>query len=170
MRDVRRVGIGQPEESRQCDVVHDCGSLLMTKHVPANPNTNKLPAGIAEADVHSAITQSGYPLQNIAGDYCEKAGFRTIEEWSYLDKDAEPLRTIDVKAEKPLFEYQKGSETKIRPNLILLIECKQSELPYVFFLSQRPIRVSHFRSSRRAPQTSLAVVTTTSNPCPSSTH
>jgi hypothetical protein len=116
----------------------------MTKHVLVNPNTNKLPAGIAEADVHSAITKSGYPLQNIVADYCEKAGFRAIEEWSYLDKDAEQLRTIDVKAEKPLFNYQKESGAKIRPSLVLLIECKQSELPYVFFLSRHPIHVSHF--------------------------
>ncbi|MGD0182296.1 MAG: hypothetical protein ABSC15_20985 [Terriglobales bacterium] len=118
----------------------------MTKHVLINPDTNKLPDGIAEPDVCGAITKSGYPLQNIVAGYCEKAGFRAIEEWSYLDndKDAEQLRTIDVKAEKQLFEYQQGSETKIRPSLVLLIECKQSQLPYVFFLSQHPVRISHF--------------------------
>lgn len=108
----------------------------MTKSTPINPNTNKLAAGVNEADVLGAITKSGYPLQNIVADYCEKGAFRTVEEWSYLDKDSGQLRTIDVKAEKPLFDSKEGAKIRVRPGLVLLIECKQSQLPYVFFLSR----------------------------------
>jgi hypothetical protein len=99
---------------------------------------------VTEADVLDAVGKSGYPLQNVVSDYLQTATFRTVEEWSYLDKESGQLRTIDVKAEKPLFEYGKG-DIRVRPSLVLLIECKQSQMPYVFFLSRYPIRrVSHF--------------------------
>jgi len=89
---------------------------------------------VTEADVLDAVGKSGYPLQNVVSDYLQTATFRTVEEWSYLDKESGQLRTIDVKAEKPLFEYGKG-DIRVRPSLVLLIECKQSQMPYVFFLS-----------------------------------
>jgi hypothetical protein len=117
----------------------------MAKRNPVNPDSNKLSCGITEADIRDAIAKSGYPLQNIVANYCEEAKFRVVEEWSYLDKDSGQLRTIDVKAEMPLFDYlELKREIRIRPSLVLLIECKQSQLPYVFFLSRRPIRASHF--------------------------
>lgn len=135
----------------------------MTKHRPVNPNTNKLGAGVTEADVLGAITKSGYPLQNIVADYCEVAHFRTIEEWSYLDKESRQLRTIDVKAEKQLFDEQVGEQVgakiRVRPSLVLLIECKQSQLPYVFFLARHPIHVSHFPVFAGLHQGEIAIKT-----------
>jgi len=80
----------------------------MTKRDLVNPRTNRLVAGVTEADVLDAVGKSGYPLQNVVSDYLQTATFRTVEEWSYLDKESGQLRTIDVKAEKPLFEYGKG--------------------------------------------------------------
>lgn len=68
--------------------------------------------------------------------------FAPLKKWSYVDKDSGQLRTIDVKAEKPLSELENGRDVKVRPSLVLLIECKQSQMPYVFFLSRHPIRVS----------------------------
>jgi hypothetical protein len=116
----------------------------MAKRDLVNPKANQLVAGVTEADVLDAVAKSGYPLQNIVSDYFGTATFRTVEEWSYLDKDSGQLRTIDVKAERPLFDYEIGRDIRIRPSLVLLIECKQSQMPYVFFLSRHPIRVSHF--------------------------
>jgi hypothetical protein len=119
--------------------------LPMTKQALVNPNANKLAAGVTEAQVMDAIAKSGYPLQNIVSEYCESAEFHTMEEWSYLDRDLGQLRTVDVKAEKRLGDHTKGSEgTRVRPSLVLLIECKQSQLPYVFFLARHPIYLSHF--------------------------
>ncbi|EQB64217.1 MAG: hypothetical protein RBG1_1C00001G1796 [candidate division Zixibacteria bacterium RBG-1] len=102
---------------------------------PLNPTTNKLGSGVLLADVQAAVAKSGYPLQTIIADSL-KNDFRTQQEWSYIDRDTKELRTLDIFAEKWLFEIQDVNQYRIRPTLDLLIECKHSELPFVFFLSQ----------------------------------
>jgi len=119
--------------------------FIWMKHSLPNPTANRLGAGVTEADVLQAVTKSGYPLQTIVADYFRNRDFRVIEEWAYIDKETEHLRTIDVKSEKPLYDYLKEKrDLRVRPALVLLVECKQSQLPYIFFLSPRPIRVSRF--------------------------
>jgi len=117
--------------------------------------------GVTEADVASAISRSGYPLQTIVAGYCEDTGFHTVEEWSYLDKDSAQLRTIDVKAEKPLPSniIKRPTDCRVRPSFVLLLECKQSQLPYVFFLSRHPIRTSHFPFLAGLRQFEIAIKT-----------
>jgi hypothetical protein len=116
----------------------------MTRQKITNPETNKLIAGVTEADITNAVGRSGYPLQSIVADLCEELEFRTVQEWGFVDKDSGHLRTLDVKAEKYLFDGAHGAEARVRPSLVLLIECKQSQLPYIFFLARHPIRISHF--------------------------
>ena len=107
-----------------------------------NPVTNILEAGISETDLKSAIERSGYPLQTVIGNAL-RSEFRVQDEWSYIDRDTHDLRTIDILAQKPLYPYD-NSNPRIRPSVNLLIECKQSELPFIFFLTPEKPFVPQF--------------------------
>lgn len=109
------------------------------KHTPDNPPTNQLGSGITESRVVEAVERSGYPLQvHVAAILRSTVGpciepFGVLEEWSYLDRDSGELRNVDLHAELRLHEWD--PQPRVRPKLNVLIECKQSQLPYVFFLS-----------------------------------
>src|SRR5262249_6994160 len=62
--------------------------------------------------------------------------FQIHEEWCYIDDETHKLRTIDIVAEKMLSDP--GSIKRIRPSVVLHIECKRSELPYIFFEAIAP--------------------------------
>lgn len=97
-----------------------------------NPITNILNQDLKEDDVLTAIQQSGFPLQTqVASKLMKKFGVQ--EEWAYIDESSEELRTIDILAYKR-FWTQTPRHPYVRPNLKLLIECKKSNQPYVFFL------------------------------------
>ena len=105
------------------------------KSTPENPSSNKLPPGVSDEVLHAAIRASGYPLQlEVVQNLSEK--FRIQEEWSYIDHQTQAPRTIDLVASRTLFEWEEP-QPRARPELNLVIECKKSELPYVFFLSDR---------------------------------
>lgn len=107
-----------------------------------NPPANELRAGINEEQILSAIRRSGYPLQTIIADKLRKR-FSIQEEWSFQDADSPTLRTLDIRAERRLLEHER-SELRVRPTLELLIECKQSDLPFIFFVSGRSMPSKHF--------------------------
>ena len=109
---------------------------------PNNPPSNKLGAGLTEADVFAAVSKSGYPLQTIVANSL-RPQFHVQEEWGYIDKDTQEPRTIDILAEKQLYDFIQ-EQPRVRPTLDLLVECKQSALPYVFFLSPSKPWVPHF--------------------------
>lgn len=110
--------------------------------IPNNPPTNKLGSGLSEADVLAAVSKSGYPLQIMVANFL-RPQFHVQEEWSYVDKDTHELRTIDILAEKRLYDFTQ-EQLRVRPTLNLLLECKQSTLPYLFFLSSSKPWVPHF--------------------------
>jgi hypothetical protein len=106
----------------------------------AFPEYAYLPDGVTTDDLCAAITQSGYPLQaaianalrdSLAhGDY-----YLTMqEEWAYVDSDTGQVRSIDIFAELPLVKPPTARPLSVTPYLNLLVECKQSEMPYIFFL------------------------------------
>ncbi len=98
---------------------------------PDNPVRNSLIAGVTDTALLEAITRSGYPLQTrVAENLSVK--FHVREEWSYLDRDSNALRTLDIHASQRLFDFR-SSQPRVRPELNILIECKQSDLPFVFF-------------------------------------
>jgi len=103
------------------------------KTVSHNPAANILGAGVTDVMVEQAIASSGYPLQLVVAQKLS-SDFSLQEEWSFVDPDTGSARTIDLVACKRLFEW-KEPQPRIRPALDLVIECKQSDLPYVFFLS-----------------------------------
>lgn len=110
--------------------------------IPNNPLTNKLGSGLTEADLLAAVSKSGYPLQTIVANLL-RSQFHVQQEWCYLDKDTHESRTIDILAEKSLFDLTQ-EQPRVRPTLDLLVECKQSALPYVFFLTANKPWVPYF--------------------------
>jgi len=115
---------------------------------PSTPLSNELPPGLLEKDIIDAITESGYPLQTKVAASLLSHGFDPVdEEWPYIDSDTHQTREIDLRATKSL----EGTELEpmlgrsgIEPMLNLMFECKQSTLPYVFFLCQRTPWIDHF--------------------------
>jgi hypothetical protein len=107
-----------------------------------NPASNVLGPGLADAMVTDAVKASGFPLQLVVANLLSP-NFSLHEEWSYLDSDTQTVRTIDIVATRPL--YERGEfPTRARPSVSFVIECKQSDLPYVFFLSGTTPRLSDF--------------------------
>ncbi len=108
-----------------------------------NPKSNVLGSGLSDSDIEKAILKSGYPLQTVIADILRK-DFYTQEEWSFIDPKTKEIRAIDIHAEKPLYEFSNENQPRVRPTLNLIIECKQSELPYVFFLSPEQVRTTNY--------------------------
>ena len=106
----------------------------------SNPSQNKLPPGIKEPELVQAIENSGYPLQGVTAAKL-LSEFSVTEEWGYIDRDSQEHRTLDVFAFKPLTDDKSAN---IQPLLILLIECKRSEHPYVFFQTVTDRQIPQF--------------------------
>lgn len=112
------------------------------KKVKDNPGSNKLQAGVTEEKINAAVVKSGYPLQTrVSKQLSDK--FFVQEEWSFADKKTGEIRSTDILAEKWFWEKEK-KQPRVRPNLNLIIECKQSELPYIFFLSDHTLWAPNF--------------------------
>ena len=99
------------------------------KSAAGNPVENDLPTGVKEADVSGAINESGFPLQIVVAQILTKFSANITEEWSYIDRDTKELRSLDLFTNDAL---PSALET-VGPRLQLLIECKRSRLPWVFF-------------------------------------
>jgi hypothetical protein len=110
-----------------------------------NPSSNALPAGLTRNQVLDAVAKSGYPLQFFVGELLrnwppdENASFSVQDEWSFLDRDTNDSRHLDIRADLRLHPWE--PQPRVRPQLTLLIECKHSELPYVFFGRKDPLGV-----------------------------
>jgi hypothetical protein len=100
-----------------------------------NPPTNKLENGITESDILNAVSQSGFPLQSFVANELES--FQIQEEWLYIDRDTNEQRALDIMAQRPLELNEQWFKVRVRPHLCLLIECKKSNSPWVFFLSKK---------------------------------
>ena len=99
-----------------------------------NPKENSLPREVLEGYLREAVAMSGYPLQGVVADQLQ-AEFSVAEEWSYLDRVTAEQRTLDIFAFRRLSEETR-SGLLVAPSLLLLIECKRSRHPYVFFKSK----------------------------------
>jgi hypothetical protein len=93
-------------------------------------DANRLPAGITKAQLDTAILASGYPLQTTTAVKLATRFDHIEEEWTYIDVQTSEIRALDLLAERRLWAT---SQPRVMPELSVLIECKQSELPYVFF-------------------------------------
>lgn len=96
---------------------------------PENPLSNRLPKGLEETSFIEAIEGSGYPLQGIVSEKLQDQ-FHVTEEWGYIDDETKEHRSLDLFAYRKLSE---NSKSPVQTSLVLLIECKKSFHPYVFF-------------------------------------
>jgi len=108
-----------------------------------NPTTNNLGPGLTEQNVAAAVSKSGYPLQTNVSRILQPK-FTLQEEWSYFDKDSKEIRTVDILASQLLYDPTTQEQPRVRPTLSLIIECKQSTLPYIFFLSPNTKWIPNF--------------------------
>jgi hypothetical protein len=108
---------------------------------PGNPSRNRIPIGIKEQTLIDSIEKSGYPLQGVVANKLLTRAFHVTEEWGYADRDTHDARSLDVAAYHGL-----GSEraAAVNPCLFLLIECKRSTHPYVFFRTTTHSDISWF--------------------------
>ena len=101
---------------------------------------NELPPGCREEALVSAIDQSGYPLQGRVA-YKLKDHFRITEEWGYFDSSTNEHRSLDIYGYRRLIENTKAA---VQPSCAVLVECKRSRHPYVFFRLVTEMLLSDF--------------------------
>lgn len=106
-----------------------------------NPSGNQLPPGLLETELINAIESSGYPLQGVVAGELKKHFDDVTEEWGYIDHDTKEHRSLDVFAHKYVSE---DHPAEVQPGVILLIECKRSRHPYIFFRSTSPPSMHEF--------------------------
>jgi hypothetical protein len=102
---------------------------------PSNPKGNALGSGVTRSALLDAVVRSGFPLQTIIAARLLRRKYDLDEEWAYVDADTEEQRTLDIRAEGRLQDSMSESSKgrMLGTQLSLLIECKQSELPFVAF-------------------------------------
>jgi hypothetical protein len=136
-----------------------------------NPATNSLLDGVTEAQLQEAVAKSGYPLQAAVVRRIE-AAFRAVgttgdgnpwcyiqEEWTYEDADTGGVRALDALADLDLGPASTDTQSRIRPVLSLLVECKQSELPFVFFTRPSGFALPEYPSISGFPHDEISLTT-----------
>lgn len=107
----------------------------------SNPVRNALHDGLPLEDLKQLVRHSGYPLQAAVAKAMQEH-FNVTEEWGYPDRNTQEHRSLDVYGFKILPEQSRNGRP-VRTYVVLLVECKQSVLPYFFFQSvtyeDRPI-------------------------------
>lgn len=123
------------------------------RNAASNPERNQLPKGIDEKELIGAIESSGYPLQGLVASILNDR-FAVSEEWGYIDRDTKEHRSLDVFAYKKL-----GSSmaAPVQPNIALLIECKRSRHPYIFFQSIPNRAIPRFPSVAGLPSGGVSI-------------
>jgi hypothetical protein len=97
---------------------------------PNNPQRNCIPSGIGEADLIGGIEKSGYPLQSVVAQRLVRHQFKVTEEWGYSDRDSGEPRSLDVLASS---DERFDLRAEVVPGIVIMVECKKSEHPYIFF-------------------------------------
>jgi hypothetical protein len=106
---------------------------MVLKKRENNPSGNILSPDMPDDLVAEAVNRSGYPLQTLVAIEL-KRNFGVTEEWGYVDRETNIKRALDIFAYKE-FSLEPKSQGRIVPSLGLLVECKRSESPYIFFKS-----------------------------------
>ena len=103
-----------------------------------NPPLNRLQSGVSVEELESAVRLSGYPLQRVAAELLGDS-FHVTQEWAFRDRETNEHRSLD------LFGFREVRKTaRLRLEAALLVECKKSELPFVFFEAAAPRVPSEF--------------------------
>lgn len=111
---------------------------------PCTPPFAELLAGITIDDIRDAISKSGYPFQAVVAETIRTSPLGNIsdlhiqEEWAYIDRETGQARSIDILIDGRFKHENAERKSKLGPRLNVLVECKQSDLPYIFFLRHSP--------------------------------
>ncbi|MEV7807419.1 hypothetical protein AB0O28_31180 [Microbispora sp. NPDC088329] len=127
------------------------------------PPYASLPRSIDGEKIFEAIKKSGYPFQaevanTLRANLSELGPFSIQEEWAYIDSDTSQTRSIDVLANVTIKSptQEQEHESLIHPSVSLLVECKQSDMPYVFFLRESyPTQTFSFPEIAGLPHTDI---------------
>lgn len=111
----------------------------MRQHL-ANPASNNLSAGFKEDKIISAIAESGYPLQGRIARKLQSE-FYVTEEWGYFDQVTNLHRSLDILANQ---QHKTIFSERVHPLCTLLVECKRSESPYIFFRRIADYKIPQF--------------------------
>lgn len=84
--------------------------------------------------IQEDISLSGFPLEINVSSILEKNGWTVRNQRYYIDEDEGKTRTIDILAYKAFFENFGNND---RLNITLVVECKKSIKPWVFFTTQK---------------------------------
>lgn len=111
-----------------------------------------LPDGIDPAHLIDAVRKSGYPVQTVVARELSD-NFTVVEEWGYVDRASQEHRALDIFAHRRL----DATSARLEMSLTLLIECKRSDMPYVFFAAAIPHVPSGFPSISGLPKRRFAL-------------
>lgn len=92
-----------------------------------------LPAGVSEDQILKAVAKSGYPLQTVVSHKLRQVEHVQQQlEWGFLDRTTGDMRALDILATINLADDD-PNKFRVRAGVALIIECKRSDLPYIFF-------------------------------------
>jgi hypothetical protein len=80
--------------------------------------------------IEEDIKKSGFPLEIEVSSVLRKDGWDLRNQAYYMDEDEGKPRAVDIVASKSYFEDFLGHN---RLRILLIIECKKSQKPWVFF-------------------------------------
>ncbi|MCX4908327.1 hypothetical protein [Streptomyces sp. NBC_00878] len=112
------------------------------------PEFAQLNNGMKPEDLKEAISRSGYPFQATTAASLRNRLARHFndvniqEEWEYIDSETQQARSVDILADIGVLNFDrrvyKAPAMPLFCRLNLVVECKQSENPYIFFLREAP--------------------------------
>jgi len=97
--------------------------------------SNRLSSGLSLEQLAAAVEKSGYPLQHLVQSALPD-GFSVQPEWGFRDQITGEMRAMDILATYSLYDVEQANAKRVRPELALLIECKRSEMPFIFFATK----------------------------------
>lgn len=107
-----------------------------------DPLENELPDWCTPDALREAVAWSGYPLQSEVAGALKARDVKFVEEWAFYDPENHKRRTIDLLAHRQHGADAELSDrpgtTLVRISTELVIECKQSVDPFVFFEAVSP--------------------------------
>jgi hypothetical protein len=115
----------------------------MAKELPSPVNVGgwgRLTEGISIESLKEVVELSGYPFQAVITEAIRNTRHGNVyasqiqQEWAYTDRDSQATRTVDIYAEFQIPQPIVG--TAMYTELVTLVECKQSRLPYLFHLQR----------------------------------
>lgn len=88
----------------------------------------------SDSQILSALESSGFLFEQEIATLLETNGFHVETSWPFLDADTKKSREIDLRATK---NFLHSDDLKLQVFAELLVECKDSDAPFVFLERQK---------------------------------